>query len=151
MRRAVLLVLLSPGWDKKLMTSAVYVYAPLYETTEGLKDAIKRRHLLFYDEGPGATVSVERNLNILSIRIDGKIDASSGNDMITQELIPMVMDTGAREDSAITIRCMFVTLFRSTQLIVIGITCWLIQFIRPAMVFPILWALLPRHPRSCGW
>ncbi|MFH1313924.1 MAG: fused MFS/spermidine synthase [Candidatus Eisenbacteria bacterium] len=83
----VLLMVFSPGWDRKLMTSAVYVYAPLYQTTEGLNDALKVRHMLFYDEGPGATVSVERNQNIIAIRIDGKIDASSGNDMITQELI----------------------------------------------------------------
>jgi spermidine synthase len=83
----VLLVVFSPGWDRKLMTSAVYVYAPRYQTTEGLEEDLKCRHMLFYDEGPGATVSVERKLNILSIRIDGKIDASSGGDMITQELI----------------------------------------------------------------
>jgi spermidine synthase len=83
----VLLVVFSPGWDRKLMTSAVYVYASRYETTEGLNDALERRHLLFYDEGPGATVSVERDQNVIAIRIDGKIDASSGNDMITQELI----------------------------------------------------------------
>jgi spermidine synthase len=84
---AVLMMVFSPGWDRKLMTSAVYVYSPVYETAEGLREALARRQILFYDEGPGATVSVERNQNILSIRIDGKIDASSGGDMITQELI----------------------------------------------------------------
>jgi spermidine synthase len=83
----VVMVLFSPGWDRQLMTSAVYVYAPIYRTTEGLKNALERRAILYYDEGPGATVSVERYQNILSIRIDGKIDASSGADMITQELI----------------------------------------------------------------
>ncbi len=83
----VLAMVLSPGWDEKVMTSAVYVYAPLYETLEGLKADLARRHILFYDEGPGATVSVERIDNILSMRIDGKADASSGADMITQELV----------------------------------------------------------------
>jgi len=84
---AVILAILSPGWDKKVMTSAVYVYAPLYETLEGFKRDLAQRHVLFYDEGPGATVSIERTDNILSMRIDGKTDASSGSDMITQELI----------------------------------------------------------------
>jgi spermidine synthase len=81
------MIAFSPGWDQKLMTSAVYVYAPVYETRQGLMQTLERRHLLMYDEGPGATVSVERDQNILAIRIDGKTDASSGSDMITQELI----------------------------------------------------------------
>jgi spermidine synthase len=83
----VLMLVFSPGWNRKLMTSAVYVYAPLYQDTEGLEESMGRRRILFYDEGPGATVSVERQANLLSIRIDGKIDASSSGDMITQELI----------------------------------------------------------------
>jgi spermidine synthase len=83
----VMMMAFSPGWDQKLMTSAVYVYAPVYKTREGLMGALEGRQVLFYDEGPGATVSVEKDQNILGIRIDGKTDASSGSDMITQVLL----------------------------------------------------------------
>lgn len=83
----IVLALVSPHWDRKMMTSGVYVYGARYENVDGLRDALRDRNLLFYDEGPSATVSVERTQNILSMRIDGKIDASSGRDMITQELI----------------------------------------------------------------
>jgi spermidine synthase len=83
----VVMLIFAPAWDRKLMTSGVYVYAPLYETVEGLKEDLERRNILYYNEGPGATVSVDRSQNILSMRIDGKTDASSGSDMITQELI----------------------------------------------------------------
>jgi spermidine synthase len=85
---AVLMVVLSPGWDKKLMTSGVYTYSTRYKGVEGLRQILDTKTLLFYDEGPGATVSVERATDsVLSLRIDGKTDASSGEDMITQELI----------------------------------------------------------------
>ncbi len=88
MAGAVLMVVLSPGWDKKLMTSGVYNYSFRYGSVEGLKRMLASNTLLFYDEGPGATVSVERSEDsVLSLRIDGKTDASSGEDMITQELI----------------------------------------------------------------
>jgi spermidine synthase len=83
-----------PGWDEKLMTSGVYMYGPMYGDKQGLVDALKFKQLLFYDEGPGATVSVERNQTVLSLKIDGKVDASTGTDMITQELIshlPLLM------------------------------------------------------------
>jgi len=84
---AALMLIFSPGWDHKLMTSGVYTYADIYKDVEGLRKALERRHLLFYDEGPGATISVERVENLLSLKIDGKNDASNAEDMITQELI----------------------------------------------------------------
>ncbi len=81
------LAVFSPKWDQKLMTTAVYAYAGVYRTTEGMLKDVAQRLMMFYDEGPAATVSVERNLGVVAMRIDGKIDASSGDDMITQELI----------------------------------------------------------------
>ncbi len=83
----VLMMVFAPGWDKKLMTSGVYVYAGIYQTRQGLEDELRHKQVLFYDEGPGATVSVERNQNLLSLKIDGKVDASTSTDMITQELV----------------------------------------------------------------
>lgn len=91
---AIAVALLGPGWDKKLMTSAVYVYAGVYGDRAGLEDALKFKDVLFYDEGAGATVSIERNQDVLSLKIDGKVDASSGSDMINQEFlahIPLLM------------------------------------------------------------
>ncbi|MFC1799592.1 fused MFS/spermidine synthase [Candidatus Eisenbacteria bacterium] len=84
---AVLMLIFSPGWDHQLMTSGVYTYADIYKTPEGLREQLKLRELLFYDEGPGATISVERVQNELALKIDGKNDASNAEDMITQELI----------------------------------------------------------------
>ena len=91
---ALVIAFLGPGWDKKMMTSGVYVYARAYVDRAGLKAALNLRELLSYDEGPGATVSVERSQDVLSLKIDGKVDASTGADMITQELIahlPLLM------------------------------------------------------------
>lgn len=91
---AIAVALLGPGWDTKLMTSAVYVYAGVYRDRAGLEDALKFKDVLFYDEGAGATVSIERNQNVISLKIDGKVDASSGSDMINQEFlahIPLLM------------------------------------------------------------
>ena len=76
------------------MTSGVYVYGSNYGTTQGLTMPSSFKELLFYDDGPGATVSVERNQAVLSLKIDGKVDASTGSDMMTQELIahlPLLM------------------------------------------------------------
>ena len=84
---AVLMLVFSPGWDHQLMTSGVYTYADIYRNPEGLREQIELRELLFYDEGPGATISVERVQNELALKIDGKNDASNAEDMITQELI----------------------------------------------------------------
>jgi spermidine synthase len=78
----------APRWNRKIMTSGVYRYAELYRTVEGLKEAAIWRNILYYDEGPGATVSVERNQDELALIIDGKADASTGiTDMTTQLLL----------------------------------------------------------------
>jgi spermidine synthase len=82
-----LLAVLAPKWDQKLMTTAVYAYAEIYGSTRGMLQDMSIRRMKSYDEGPAATVSVERNQDVVAMRIDGKIDASSGGDMITQELI----------------------------------------------------------------
>ncbi|HVP58262.1 MAG TPA: tetratricopeptide repeat protein, partial [bacterium] len=61
---------------------------------EGMESDLRLKHLLFYDEGPGATVSVEQTQNTLSLKIDGKVDASNSTDMINQEILahlPLLM------------------------------------------------------------
>jgi spermidine synthase len=84
----VLVLLASPRMDRKMLTSGVYVYAPEYRTVNGLMDRVRHVHTLFYDEGVGATVSVERFRGDVSLVIDGKADASTGaKDMRTQILL----------------------------------------------------------------
>jgi spermidine synthase len=82
-----ILAVMAPGWNKKLMTTAVYAYADLYKNTGRMLQSVRTRRLEFYDEGPAATVSIEEIQGVIAMRIDGKIDASSGDDMLTQELI----------------------------------------------------------------
>lgn len=47
----------------------------------------KTTKILFYEDAPDATVSVEKNATDLGLRINGKPDASIGPDMITQCLL----------------------------------------------------------------
>lgn len=80
--------LLAPRWDPRLMTTAVYRYAQTYETAERLREHLRDRQVLFYDDGPGATVTVERNADELALGIDGKADASTSvGDMTTQIML----------------------------------------------------------------
>jgi spermidine synthase len=84
----VLAAVAFPRIDAKVLTSGVYVYAPVYKTVEGLKDHMRRVAVLFYNEGVAATVSLERFRGDLSLLIDGKADASTGlQDMRTQVML----------------------------------------------------------------
>jgi len=76
-----------PGWDRKVMTSGVYRYAPQYRTAGGLKSTLGRLRLIFYRDGEGATVSVERFEDEVSLLIDGKADASTGVDDMRQQTL----------------------------------------------------------------
>jgi len=82
-----LLAAFAPKWDKKLMTTAVYSYADVYGDTRAMLEDVRQRRMKWYDEGPAATVSVEGNQSIIAMRIDGKVDASTGGDMLTQQLV----------------------------------------------------------------
>jgi spermidine synthase len=79
-----------PSWDPVILTSGPYLYAPLYRRGfPGATEAAVRRRgeLLLYREGAAATVSVRRSpMGILSLQINGKTDASTGGDMVTQLL-----------------------------------------------------------------
>ncbi len=85
---AVVVYSLSPAWDKVVMTSGVYRYAPSYSTVEGLRKSLRKTQTLFYEESPGATVSVARTGNEIALLINGKGDASTDiGDMTTQVLL----------------------------------------------------------------
>jgi predicted membrane-bound spermidine synthase len=64
----------------------------------------QRIKIIFYKDGPDATVSVEEDRNVpnpeLGLRINGKPDASSRSDLVTQLLVahlPMLARPGAKD------------------------------------------------------
>ncbi|MDI6809590.1 MAG: fused MFS/spermidine synthase [Candidatus Eisenbacteria bacterium] len=83
---AILLPLALRPWDKGLMDSGLYVYAPDYKGLSDLKESLASQRLLFFEESPEATVSVWRSEGATFLRINGKTDASTGADEITQKL-----------------------------------------------------------------
>ena len=93
---------LVPPWDQRVLTSGPAVYAAVYAAAD--RDAFRvlahSRELLFYEDGPGGTVSVHRDRGSLSLRINGKTDASNNpSDMRTQLLsahIPLLLHAQPR-------------------------------------------------------
>jgi spermidine synthase len=85
---AAILILNAPAVDRKMMTSGVYRYAPIFKNREGLKRSLRQSKTLYFDEGLDATVAVERFHDEITLAIDGKVDASTGTgDMTTQVLL----------------------------------------------------------------
>src|SRR6187200_1258945 len=77
----------SPPWDRELLASGVYLYAPYVPKDLDLKTQLKAGTLLYYQEGASATVSVKRLTGTTTLAVDGKTDASNRGDMLTQKLI----------------------------------------------------------------
>ena len=76
-------------WDVELLAGGVYKYAP-YAAHGGVETALRSGELLSYAEGRAATVSVKRLGGTLSLAVDGKVDATSSGDMLTQRLLAHV-------------------------------------------------------------
>src|SRR5207237_466842 len=53
---AVILVAVSPPWDRELLASGVYMYAPYVPKDLDLETQLKAGDLLYYAEGAAATV-----------------------------------------------------------------------------------------------
>jgi spermidine synthase len=84
---AAVLVAISPGWDRELLASGVYMYAPYVPKDLDLETQLKAGELLYYEEGAAATVSVKKLTGTTTLAVDGKTDASNRGDMLTQKLI----------------------------------------------------------------
>ena len=84
---AIVLVATSPPWDRELLASGVYMYAPYVPKDLDLETQLKAGELLYYEEGAAATVSVKRLTGTTTLAVDGKTDASNRGDMLTQKLI----------------------------------------------------------------
>jgi spermidine synthase len=97
-------MVLTPSWDRQLMTSAMHYYAGKYNEmgTERLGTKLKQEEeLLYYRDGLSATVTVMRDRRSknreLYIVTNGKIDGSSHYDMPTQRLaahLPLLLHPG---------------------------------------------------------
>jgi spermidine synthase len=84
---AVLATVLAPQWDRALLASGVYLYAPFVPTGLDLETQLKAGTLLYYKDGAPATVSVKRLTGTTTLAVDGKTDASNRSDMLTQKLV----------------------------------------------------------------
>jgi spermidine synthase len=84
---SVIVIALSPGWDRDLLASGVYMYAPYVPKDLDLETQLKAGELLYYEEGAAATVSVKKLTGTTTLAVDGKTDASNRGDMLTQKLI----------------------------------------------------------------
>jgi spermidine synthase len=84
---AVLALLFAPAWDRELLASGVYLYAPFVPKGLDLETQLKAGTLLYYKDGAPATVSVKRLTGTTTLAVDGKTDASNRSDMLTQKLV----------------------------------------------------------------
>ena len=84
---AMALMMISPPWDRELLASGAYIYAPFAPKDVNLEALLKAGTLQFYREGAAATVSVKRLTGTSTLAVDGKTDASNRGDMLTQKLV----------------------------------------------------------------
>ncbi len=97
---AIALLVFSPPWDRELLASGVYMYAPFVPKDLDLETQLKAGALLYYREGAAATVSVKRLTGTTTLAVDGKTDASNRGDMLTQKLIahlPLLLHESPKE------------------------------------------------------
>jgi spermidine synthase len=93
------IVVLLPRWDRQLLASGAYKYAP-YLGSDNIEAVLRAGTLEYYKEGAAATVSVRRLTGTTSLAIDGKVDASNAGDMLTQRmlgLLPVLMHGNAHQ------------------------------------------------------
>lgn len=97
-----------PGWDRYLMRSGVYVYAARYRQIDEFLRAKRDYEILMYREGPEATVAVVDGQKYRYLQINGKTDASTGKDMITQVLsghLPLLFHENPKSVLVIGLGC----------------------------------------------
>ncbi|MFC1501570.1 fused MFS/spermidine synthase [Elusimicrobiota bacterium] len=86
----VLGILFNPGLNKYVLSSGAFIYAPQYMGFKNYKDYSENcrfHEMLFYKDGISATITVyETPWEERFLRTNGKTDASTGKDMITQLL-----------------------------------------------------------------
>ncbi|HQZ18827.1 MAG TPA: fused MFS/spermidine synthase, partial [Vicinamibacteria bacterium] len=81
-----ILIAASPSLDQELFAGGAYKYS-VYDMNLSVEDVLRRGELVSYAEGRVANVSVKRVASSFSLAVDGKVDATSGGDMLTQRLL----------------------------------------------------------------
>lgn len=87
---AATVVITAPPWDRALMASGAYLYAPFVPPDLPLEPMLKAGALRYYRDGAAATVSVKTLTGTTTLTVDGKTDASNRGDMLTQALVAHV-------------------------------------------------------------
>jgi len=77
----------SAGWDREWLAAGGYLYSRFVPTGVDRRAALTAGTLLYYREGATGTVSVRTLTGQRSLAIDGKVDASTARDMLTQKLL----------------------------------------------------------------
>jgi spermidine synthase len=97
---AVALLIGSPPWSRDLLASGVYKYAAAVQGDVPREPALQAGTLLYYREGASGTVSVRELAGARSLAIDGKVDASTAADMLTQKAlahVPLLLHGSPRD------------------------------------------------------
>jgi spermidine synthase len=87
-------------WDVKVMNSGVYLYGSEYSNISKLKEMTSAERLLYFREDRDATVAVWQEGAVKYMRINGKTEASTGADMLTQRMVgtlPLLFHPQPRE------------------------------------------------------
>jgi spermidine synthase len=95
---AIAMSILLPPWNREHLANGAYRYAPALAAGD-LAIGLEAGDLLYYREGAAGTVSVRQLPGARSLSIDGKVDASNAEDMLTQKLLahlPLLLHPQAR-------------------------------------------------------
>ncbi|MSO81905.1 MAG: tetratricopeptide repeat protein [Acidobacteria bacterium] len=83
---AAVLALVMPSWNHDRIANGGYRYAPALAAGD-IETGLDAGRLVYYREGAAGIVSVREVPGVRSLAIDGKVDASSAGDMLTQKLL----------------------------------------------------------------
>jgi spermidine synthase len=90
----------SSGWDREWLSAGAYLYTRFVPAGVDRRAALTAGTLLYYREGATGTVSVKTLTGQRSLSIDGKVDASTARDMLTQKLLahlPLLLHPSPRQ------------------------------------------------------
>jgi spermidine synthase len=90
----------STGWDREWLAAGGYLYSRFVPSGVDRRAALTAGTLQYYREGAMGTVSVKTLTGARSLSIDGKVDASTGRDMLTQKLLahlPLLLHPNPRQ------------------------------------------------------
>ena len=98
---ALLVAVMLPAWPRELFAAGIGFIAPRLAPDETLSEIVKRMQLLYYRDGPRATISVDETVQTRFLRSNGKTVASTDPvDMASQLLLghlPMLLHRAPRD------------------------------------------------------